>query len=45
MYNPKITNSGKATKKDSPKILLDEYLKDISETTIATMPEKNIIYL
>ena len=45
IYNPKIINSGKVTKKYSPKILLDEYLKDISENTIAIMPEENIIYL
>ena len=45
MYKLKIKKTGKAIKKYCPKILLDEYLKEISETIIATIPIKNIIYL
>ena len=45
IYKPKIVNIGKAIKKHNPKILLEEYFKDISEITIARIPNENIIYL
>ena len=41
----RIEKIGKVIKKYCPKILLDEYLKETSETIIATMPIINIIYL